>query len=235
MDINRFDTKEEAAAASGEALNRLLIEQKDTPVLLLLSGGSSLAMLDYVNTKALGQNLTITMLDERFSQDAEVNNFLQMQKLDFYARALEADVNFIGTLPRPNESSDDMRARLEIGIKDWQKNNPNGKIFAVFGIGADGHTAGIFPFPEDHDFFSKNFENSHLISGYKAEGKHKHPQRITATFSLFKNVDEAILFVCGQDKKTALEKLLKGAEQPHTLPAVGIYETKHCQIFTDIK
>src|SRR3989344_1182404 len=235
MDINRFDTKEEASAAGGEALNRLLMDAKDMPVLLLLSGGSSFSILDYVNTKALGENLTITMLDERFSQDKEANNFLQMQKLDFYARAQGADVNFIGTLPRPNENLDDMRARLEIGIKDWQKNNPAGKIFAVFGMGADGHTAGIFPYPENSDFFSKNFENSHFISGYKAEGKHEHPERITGTFSLFKQVDEAILFVCGQDKKTALEKLLKGADQPHTLPAVGIYETKHFQIFTDIK
>ena len=128
-----------------------------------------------------------------------------------------------------------MRARLEISVRDWQKNNPAGKIFAVFGMGADGHTAGIFPYPEDAKFFSANFENNHFVSGYNAGAKNEHPERITGTFSLFKNVDEAILFICGQGKKEALEKLLKGALQPHELPAVGIYETKHFQIFTDIK
>ena len=234
-EINRFDTKEEATAASGEALNNLLIENKAIPVLLLLSGGSSLAILDYVSANSLGENITVTMLDERFSQEAEVNNFAQLQKTDFYTRALGAEVNFLGSLPRPGENIEDMRARLEIGIKNWQQNQPKGKIFAVFGMGTDGHTAGIFPYPENFDFFSKNFENQHFVAGYSASSKHKHPERITATFSLFKNIDEAIVFICGQDKKPALDRFLKGAEQPHQLPALGIYETKNFRIFTDIK
>ena len=83
MNISRFETKVEAAAASGEALNKLLLENKDAPVLLLLSGGSSLSILDYVNTSSLGENLTITMLDERFSQEAEANNFCNSKNWTF--------------------------------------------------------------------------------------------------------------------------------------------------------
>ena len=235
MQINRFETKEEANAAAGESLNSLLAENQKYPVLLLLSGGSSLAALDYVNQKDLGENLTVTMLDERFSQETEANNFLQLQKLDFYSLALEKDVNFLGTLPRPGENMEDMRTRLEISLRNWQKNNPKGRIFAVFGMGSDGHTAGIFPYPENSEFFSQNFENDHFISGYSAEGKHKYAQRITATFSFFKHVDEAILLLCGAEKKPALQRLLAGKEQAHELPALGLYETKHFQIFTDIK
>lgn len=234
MQIKRFETKEEAAAAAGEALNKLLADAKGTPVLLLLSGGSALSILGYISPSTLGENLTVTMLDERFSQDPEINNFLQLQKLDFYAQAQEANVNFIGTLPRPNENMDDMRARLEIAVKKWQDDNPKRKIFTTLGMGADGHIAGIFPYPNDVKFFENTFENHHLIAGYKAIGKHKHEDRITAALPLFKLIDEAIVFIWGAVKKAKFDELIKGKSQPHILPAVGIFETKHFQIFTDI-
>ena len=234
MNIHSYPTLPEATAAAGEYLNELLTDHKKSHILLLLSGGSSLAVLDYVNTSPLGENLTITMLDERFSQEPEINNFLKLQKLDFYSGALAAGVNFIGTLPRPGENLEDMRYRMETNLRTWQKDHPRGKIFAVFGMGSDGHTAGIFPFEEDAQFFSENFENRHYVAGYKADGKHKYPERLTATFPFFKNIDEAILFACGHEKKEALSQLIKGAEQPHRLPALGIYETKNFSIFTDI-
>ncbi len=234
MNIHSYKTLPEATAAAGEHLNELLTDNKKSQILLLLSGGSSLAILDYMSSSGLGENLTITMLDERFSQEAEINNFLKLQKLDFYSGALAAGANFIGTLPRPGENVEDMRYRMETNLRSWQKDHPRGKIFAVFGMGPDGHTAGIFPFEEDAQFFSENFENQHYVAGYKAEGKHKYPERLTATFPFFKNIDEAILFACGQEKKEALNKLIKGAEQPHRLPALGIYETKNFSIFTDI-
>ena len=235
MNISRFETKVEAAAASGEALNKLLLENKDAPVLLLLSGGSSLSILDYVNTSSLGENLTITMLDERFSQEAEANNFLQFQKFDFYSRTQEVDVNFIGTVPRQDENINDLRARWEITLKKWLDENPDGKIFATIGMGSDGHIAGIFPYAHDPNFFETTFEDHHLLAAYKALGKHKYEDRVTSTLPLLKRIDEAVVFICGTEKKPKLDELLKGQSQPHTLPAVGIFETKHFQIFTDIK
>lgn len=234
MNTNIFSSKEETVSATGEYLNNLLLKNKKLPVLLLLSGGSALSILDYINGSSMGENLTITMLDERFSQNPEINNFLKLQKTEFYSIAQEANANFIGTLPRSSENLDDMQTRLEISLKNWMSSNPNGKIFAVFGMGADGHTAGIFPFPEDPKFFSENFENSKWVAGYNAQGKTQHPERITTTFTFFKLIDEAILFVCGKEKKEKYKELLTGKNQPHTLPAVGIFETKNFQIFTDI-
>lgn len=257
MEINKFETKQEAAAAAGEALNSLLKQNQNLPVLLMISGGSALALLDYVNSSSLAENLTVTMLDERFtpleasaksatvadgnlpltglSQDATINNFSQLQRLDFYQLAQEQGVNFIGTMPRPGENMEDMRARWEIALKKWRADNPRGKIFATFGMGADGHIAGIFPYPEDAAFFENNFKNQHWLAGYKAAGKNEYPERITVTFTFLKNIDEAILFVCGEEKRPALEKLIKGDSRPHELPALGLYETKHFQIFSDIK
>ena len=233
MEINKFTTKEEASAGAGEVLNKLLEDNKDIPVLLLLASGSALSILDFVNGKAMGENLTITMLDERFSKDPTANNFLQLQKLDFFNLALSNNANFIGTLPRPTENMDDMRTRLELGLKNWISKNQTGKIFATIGMGADGHTAGIFP-NKDANFFETAFDSSHIITAYKAECSHKFPERVTATLSLFKKIDQAIVYICGEDKKIKLTELIAGKEQANNLPAVGIFQTKHFQIFTDI-
>src|SRR4051812_45524273 len=94
LTFERYQNKAEAIAAAGEELNRLLASYKTVPVLLLLSGGSALFMLDYVSKNNTGEFLTISMLDERFSEDKEVNNFLQMQKMDFYSFALETETSF---------------------------------------------------------------------------------------------------------------------------------------------
>ncbi|MBI3231513.1 MAG: 6-phosphogluconolactonase [Candidatus Doudnabacteria bacterium] len=256
MEINRFHTRDETAAAAGEALNSLLMKNKNRPVLLLLSGGSALSILDYISASSLGENLTITMLDERFSpleakaqgaaasngnlplmelnQDPPVNNFSQLQRHDFYSLAQSAQVNFIGTLPRPGENIDDLRVRWEIALRKWREENPKGKIMATFGVGEDGHTAGIFPYPENPQFFENTFENRNWIVGYKAKGKHKYPDRVTTTLPFFKNIDEAIVFVCGEEKRHALQRLIQGKEQTHAVPALGLYETKLFQVFTDI-
>lgn len=235
MDLNHFDTQAEAEAAGGEALNRLLAENLNVPVLLLLSGGSALNILNYVNQKNLEETLTITMLDERFSQKPEANNFLQLQKLDFYSLALEKNVSFIGTLPRSGENADDLRARWEIALQKWREINPKGKMFATFGMGTDGHTAGIFPYPKDPQFFEATFENHHWLASYTAAGKHKYETRVTATLPFFKNIDEALMLVCGNQKRQAFEAFIKGKTQPHEIPALGIFQTKHYQIFTDIQ
>jgi 6-phosphogluconolactonase/glucosamine-6-phosphate isomerase/deaminase len=67
MKINRFSSKEEAAASAGEALTQMLTDYRKAPLLLMLSGGTALAMLEYVGTGSLGENLTISVLDERFA------------------------------------------------------------------------------------------------------------------------------------------------------------------------
>ncbi len=235
MKLNYCQTSEEAAATAGKTLNNLLNENKNLPILLMLSGGSALNILDYISASSLSNKFTISVLDERFCQDAGINNFLQLQKQNFYQQALSMEVNFIGTLPRNNENMEDMRVRWELALTNWMQNNPTGKILAIFGMGADGHTAGIFPYTENPVFFENQFENHHLVTAYEATGKHKYSSRLTTTFPFFKKIDSAILYACGKEKKAVLEKLVKGTAQPHELPALGIYKAKNLEIFTDIK
>lgn len=236
MDKIRFirETSQAAGeAAAGEILNRLLEQNKNNPVLLLLAGGSALKVLDYIGAAAMGGSLTITASDDRFSEDAAANNFLQLQKTDFYALAQGADANFFGTLPRPGEKMEEMAKRWEYNLRTWRQENPRGKIFALLGMGADGHIAGMFPYPEDEDKFHRLFENEDWVAAYDALGKHKYNLRVTITSTFFKFMDEAVLFACGWEKQNKLRELEEGKSSPNELPAAALYAAKNATAVTD--
>lgn len=232
--ISRFLNKEEAAAAAGEALNDLLAQNKNQPVLLLLSGGSAFNLLDYISPSSLGENLTISVLDERFSEEADVNNFAQLEKIEFFTDALEACANFFGTLPRNGESMEDFAKRWEASLKKWRDDFPKGKIIATLGMGADGHITGIFPFPEDASKFQQLFESGKWIASYDAGSKNKFKKRVTATITFLRLIDEAIIFACGKEKKEKFDMVLSKTSALAQLPAMAWHELKRARIFTDI-
>jgi 6-phosphogluconolactonase/glucosamine-6-phosphate isomerase/deaminase len=232
MEINRFASKDEATAAAGERLHNLLIVHKDGPVLLLLSGGSALAMLDYVSKVGTGEHLTIGMLDERFSLDSSANNFSQFQKTDFYTFALEMETNFFGTLPRPGETKEMLAERMEKRLRAWKEENPNGRIFATLGLGADGHTAGIFP--ADEKRFSELFESETWVMAYNAGELAQYPDRVTSTITFFQLLDEGIAFVSGQEKADKLSAVINSVAPINELPARAWEKIKNVRVFTDI-
>ncbi len=234
MEIHHQTSPEAAAAEAGEYLNAFLTEHKSQPVLLLLSGGSALNLLNYVGAGAVGENLTISVLDERFSQDPAINNFAQIQRIQFYSDALAAGCGFFGTLPRNNESAEDLAARWQENILAWTKENPEGLIAATLGLGSDGHTAGIFPFPENPGEFKRLFESENFVAAYHAAGKNQFPGRITAALTLLKNLDAGFAYACGKEKRQALQSLLTGKKTAATLPAAAWLEIKQLDIFTDL-
>ena len=234
MQTYKQNDAESAAAEAGEFLNQFLLENKDKPILLMLSAGSSFKLLDYIGKHVLGEHLTISLLDDRFSQESDVNNFAALQKTDFYTDALNSDVNFIGTLPRQNETMESLAQRWNESLELWITNNPKGKIITTFGMGADGHTAGIFP-ERDAKKFDALFKNNSLVTAYDATGKNQHPLRITTNFNFFKKINSAYVYVCGTDKKPKLDEVLNKQGTINNLPALLWHELKEVKIFTDIQ
>ena len=234
LEIFRQNDKNSAAAEAGEYLNAALAENKKSPILLLLSGGSALNILEYVGESALGANLSITMLDERFSEDANINNFAQLQKSDFYKDAFNVEASFFGTLPRPGETAENLRTRWDKNFKNWREENPTGLIIATLGMGADGHTAGIFSFPEDPDKFQKLFLSENWTVAYNTDNKNKFPERLTTTLTFLKLIDFGFAYVCGADKKDKLDKLTSANIKTAELPAAVWREMKNVKVFTDI-
>lgn len=235
LQIFRQNDNQSAAAEAGEHLNAILIENKKRPVLLMLSAGSALSILDYVGKNALGENLTISVLDERFSVDPAVNNFARLQKTDFYTEGLEAGCGFFGTLPRAGETIESLAQRWETNLKTWDKESLGGLIIATLGMGPDGHTAGIFPFPEDPTKFEKLFLSEPWVTAYNAGEKNQYSERITTTLAFFKMIDLGLAFVCGPEKKENLDKVISGQGNLSALPALSWREIKNVKIFTDLQ
>jgi 6-phosphogluconolactonase/glucosamine-6-phosphate isomerase/deaminase len=235
FEVVRQENKDSALAEAGEYLNLLLMENSKKQILLMLSGGSALEIVNYLGNHTLGDNLTISVLDERYSEDPTINNFSQLQKTDFYQEALTAESSFFGTLPRKDETIEMLAARWESNLENWWAENPNGLIIATLGMGADGHTAGIFPYPENPEKFKELFENGGWLTAYDALGKHKYFQRVTANQEFLKLINYGIAFACGTEKKNKLDTVIEKKGEAYEVPALLWHEIANVKIFTDIK
>ena len=106
-------------------------------------------------------------------------------------------------------------------IKDLLKEG----VFTIgqLGLGSDGHTSGLLP-------------NNPLMNSTDYYGYFIGPdyQRITSTPKLISQLDEIVLYVCGQDKAQALQKMLNDGSA-NEIPARILKNAKKLTIFTDIK
>lgn len=218
---------EQSAKRAGEFLSQQLQQYKDKSILLLVAGGSALDVFRHIDSSALGSHITIAPLDERFSADPKVNNFLQIkEKIQ--------SVHMINTVPFDEESLEDFTARYEQALKIWRKENQDGKIIATMGIGEDGHIMGVFPYPEDPEYFRQTFEaTERWVVGYDCDNKNLHPLRATATLAFARRIDHAFVYVCGEEKLETLRRTLKSEGLLEETPARIIHEMPRVFLFTD--
>jgi len=203
--INIFKDKAEAARQAADDISRYLSDAQkgDRKVLFLSSGGSSLAILDFIAEDMLGNYLTIGVLDERYDIKGENNNFVQLSQTGFYRKALKSGCVFIDTRVRPGQTRNGLADYFEEKLREWRKNNPDGEIIASIGIGPDGHTSGIMPFPEDKDRFDALFNGERWVVAYDATGKTPYPERVT----FLKLINRAFVFATGREKADALPRM----------------------------
>ncbi len=218
------------------ALNTALRDAAGKDVLLLLSGGSALALAAHLDPSLLSSHVTISMLDERYTTDPASSNFAQFAALSIYHTVHARGVQYLDTRPQPVESLDDTERRLDLAFKHWHITHHDGMVIATMGIGDDGHLAGILPFPEDAELFASLFLAEHrCIRGYQTTpNKNPHPKRLTTTLSyLKKHVAHAIVYAVGGAKRTALLALSGTAPIEH-VPVRILGTLSHVQIYTDL-
>ena len=173
-------------------------------VLWLVCGGSSIATAVRVMDalpEALTSKLHIMLTDERYGTIGHPDsNFLQLQEAGFNQKS----ATFIPIL-QPDMS---LVATATAYAKLYAiESTAAGFIIAQFGIGADGHIAGILP--------GSPAANSDTLSiGYETE----QYKRITLTFSALRRIDKAYAFAYGITKQPALlqlkDKIVPLQEQP---------------------
>ncbi len=231
-----IEVSENPAKEAGRYLNDLLSLHINKPVLFLVAGGSSLDVLEYILPEFIPENLTITVTDERFTDDMDQNNFDVLQSTKFYSDVSEVESSVINTAVFAGDDLDFHAARFEKNLREWIAEFPNGKIIALYGIGADGHTAGIIPHVYEGDLFEQKFNSDSLVATVldKAE-LGGFPERVTTTFSFMKKVHFPIFYAKGEGKRIALQNALKDDTKLSDTPAHIIKELKGAILFTDLK
>ncbi|MDE2038153.1 MAG: 6-phosphogluconolactonase [Patescibacteria group bacterium] len=99
-----------------------------------------------------------------------------------------------------------------------------GSVVALFGIGADGHIAGILP-------HSPAASERGIVAGYDAGAY----TRVTIAPSFFPKIDAAYAFVFGEGKRAAVARLTsREAVAPIDQPAQLIKTARKAYLFTDM-
>ena len=214
LNIIKEKTPELASKQLAKDLSAYLTKAKEQRknVLFLSSGGSALAVLDFIPSDILGEYLTIGVLDERYEKTNINNNFTQLKKTEFYKKAKKAGCSFIDTSVKEDQTQEELADFFEGELRGWMKKNPNGKIVATMGVGADGHTSGIMPFPEDENRFIDLFESARWVVAYDAGSKNPFSQRVTTTMTFLRKLDKIFVFMVGANKKTAFLQMQKSGQ-----------------------
>ncbi len=189
-------------------------------VLWLISGGSNIP----ITVEAMRQipseltsRLSITPIDERYGPAGHADsNVRQLQDAGFNPK----QARFIPILDGNTlEATTNAYARRmeELFAK-------NEIVVGQFGIGADGHTAGILP-------HSPAAEEEHMLAT-----SYQGPDftRITLTFPALRRITTAYAFAYGPGKRAAMQRLRQGAASYLIQPAQILRAIPETYVFTDI-
>lgn len=203
----------EASLIISEAVNKSI---EKGPTLLLVSGGSNIELAVSVRQNLkIKHELTVGLIDERYGpvghkdsnwqklvesgfDTSGVNLLRALKGLDFEETAAEYDKNFERALE---------------GSKT---------VIGIFGMGSDGHTAGILP-------FSPAANSQKLVACYNAADY----QRITLTPAAIKFFDTVFLVALGESKRIQLQNLVNKKLPLSQQPAQALKKAKKLTVISD--
>lgn len=195
-----------------------------------------MSLVEGIKDTCVTPQLTLTVLDERFSTNPEENNFALLTRTQFYNKAQEKGIPCIDTRVQPDETMQDLAKRFEDALRAWREKHPDGVIVATMGMGPDGHVSGMMPHPENKELFAIQFEQPETwVCGYDADGKNPYRYRVTTTMSFIKEqMDYAIAYITGADKRDSLARAMQSSDAIYEVPARVFHAMKAVDIFTDI-
>lgn len=210
--------RDEIIQAIARGMDRAL--ENKLKVLWLLSGGSNISIeLEVMQqlTHAMSQNLRVSMIDDRFVPlDNPDSNWGQLTRRGLSSKRATLVPPIIDFNLTLDEAATDFAKRLSEAT-DWAD-----VVIGQFGIGADGHTAGILPGS------SGVHEEEKLAIGYEGPDF----RRITITPAYFAKIDLAIGVALGKNKTEVIRRMptdISADEQPAQL----LLKTKELIIYTD--
>lgn len=190
----------------------------DESVLWLVPGGSAmkvatkvLAALEDVDTS----KLCVTLTDERYGRPNHPDeNWMQLEQLGFNVSMINAYRVLRGEdIETTAQDFGDKLERL-FATYDYK--------IGLFGIGADGHTAGIKP----HSVATTSDE-------YAAQFEGDDFARVTMTPKAIAALDEVVAYAHGADKFAALHQLLHENVPLYDQPAQALKTVGTSTLFSD--
>ncbi len=164
---------------------------------------------------SLLKNLTVTLTDERYGSINHPDaNWRHLRDQGFDFEAVTAVPVLVGV------SLDETTKSYGVNLRDvW---NNNDVVIGQFGIGADGHIAGVLP-------RTIGVGSPGTVVTYEA-GKFK---RLTMTLKTITNLDAAYVFAFGESKREAVANL-KEDLTTEAQPAQVLKGVKEVVVFTDV-
>ncbi|HHU36206.1 MAG TPA: hypothetical protein GXZ47_03155 [Treponema sp.] len=185
--------------------------EKKHPVLLLVSGGSAAPLgvsvcqdIETACENASFPQVTVSLIDERFGpMGHDDSNWTLLKKHGFAPHRLTGVpvlTELCETESTFEKTTDAFNAFLSHSVS--LKTTDNLYIVALFGIGTDGHTAGILPHspPSLIPLSSPKFAAGFPSDVFK---------RITIAPPFFPHIDFAVVWASGSEKKIPLENLYR--------------------------
>lgn len=213
--IKISDTKPVAEYLASTILSHL---QNHQTVLWFVSGGSAIAAAVQTSQLLNGHDvsgLSVTLTDERYGVVGHANsNWQQLIDAGFALPGAQLHPVLAGE-DRPTTT-----AKFDVYLHNML--SKAGFKIGLFGMGPDGHTAGILP-------RSPATKNTDYVTDYDANF-----QRITMTFPTIQRLDEAVMYATGTAKKPALDQLANTvalADQPVQI----LKQVPKVTIFNDLR
>lgn len=194
--------------------------RSDETVLWLVPGGSAMKIAVKVLANLEDEDtslLCITLTDERFGRPGhDDENWVQLENLGFNTRTINAY--------RVLRGEDSETTAIEFSNKLEQMYAGFDYKIGLFGMGSDGHTAGIKP-------ESPAVSSGMLAASFVGDDF----ERVTMTPYAISQLDEVVLYAHGQDKFEQIKQLLETNQDIESQPAQVLKQVKTATIFSDYK
>lgn len=188
----------------------------------LVGGGSGIAVTLRVAERLRFQKtdlsrLSVTLTDERFGPIGHKDeNWQQLLDQGFALPGAKLERVLTGDDRATTTSKFAANLHQLIDQADYS--------LGFFGIGADGHTAGIKP-----------HSPAVTATDYAADFSGQDFERITMTGEAIARLSQAVIYAMGADKQPTLHQLLTSTVAVNDQPAQLLKTVRQCTLFTDIK